>query len=103
MTEIVNQLDLSKVNAFSEHTHEIARIWVTHKGPSIVFINARTLPDPGQFGQLMAETVQHGARAYAKALGIGEDEAVRRIRDGFRAQREEIGGLEEMDWFGRND
>ncbi|MEG3179908.1 DUF5076 domain-containing protein [Sphingomonas sp. LT1P40] len=66
---------------------EIARLWVTHRGPATVFLAPGHLADPAMFGMLLVDTARHAARAYAQALGLSEEEALQRLLLGFDAER----------------
>jgi hypothetical protein len=97
MSDPKNAIDLGHVQVLTEASHEIARLWVTHKGPSTVFINAHSMPDPVMFGMLLADAAHHGAKAYAQAHGITEEEAHDRIWQGLELERESSGELETID------
>ena len=43
--------------------------------------------DPFLFGMAIVDAVGHGAKAYAHALGIPEEEALARIWEGLDAER----------------
>jgi hypothetical protein len=66
---------------------EIARLWVEDGGPGTFFINATKMPEPEMFGMMMADAIRHGARAYAHALDIPEDEAETAIWAGLDEER----------------
>jgi hypothetical protein len=70
-----------------EQAFEIARLWVSHRGPSMIYMNAHVMPDPRMFGMLVADTAMQGAKAYAQAHGISETEAMARIWEGLDAER----------------
>jgi hypothetical protein len=82
-----NAIKLGKPERLGEDSYEIARLWVTHNGPSTVYINAHTLRDPALFGMLLADTAHHGARAYAAMYGIAEEEALAKIWQGLDSER----------------
>jgi hypothetical protein len=66
---------------------EIARLWVEDGGPGTFFINAYKMPEPEMFGMMMADAIRHGARAYAHALEISENEAEALIWAGLDEER----------------
>jgi hypothetical protein len=103
MSEPKNRIDLDGVQVLSaDQSVEIARLWVTDRGPSTVFINAGPLADPMAFGVLLADTAHHGARAYARQYGISEEEALAAIWRGLDAERgDPSGSMEHTDPFGR--
>ena len=74
------------------NSSEIARLWAEDGGPGTFFINAYKMPEPEMFGMLMADAIRHGARAYAHALEISEDEAEALIWVGLDAERANGGG-----------
>ena len=73
---------------FLDRSQEFARLWVETDGPMTALIEPRNLgADPFLFGMAMVDTIRHAARAYARAVNIGEDEALARILEGFDAER----------------
>jgi hypothetical protein len=104
MTEPANSIQLAGVQVLGDTSVEIARLWVTNGGGSTVFIDARRMPDAAMFGMLLADTAGHAANAYAKALGISHEEALKRVWDGMDAERNTpSGSLELTDPFGKKD
>lgn len=87
MSEPKNAITFRNPGTLSDNSHEIARLWVTDGGASTVLVNPHRMPDAGLFGLLIADTVQHGATAYAKALGISEADALEQILRGFESGR----------------
>jgi hypothetical protein len=87
MSELKNTIMLRDTSMLSDQSFEVARLWVTHGGYSTVFINAHYLPDPTQFGLLLADTIEHGATAYASAFGMAREEAAAKILEGFNDGR----------------
>lgn len=81
-------IDLTRHAQLVEGAREFLRLWAVEGGPLTGFVNPRPLgPDPLLFGVALAEAVGHGARAYARATGIGEAEAAARIWQGIDAER----------------
>ena len=73
---------------FLAGSHEFARLWAEPGGPMTCIIEPRALgADPFLFGMAMVDAVGHGAKAYAHALGIPEDQALARIWEGLDAER----------------
>lgn len=105
MSEPANRIDLAGVQVLSPtDSVEIARLWVTNRGPSTVFINAHPLADPFAFGVLLADTAHHAAKAYAAAHGMSEAEALAKIWEGLDAERgDPSGSMEHQDPFGRTN
>ncbi|MBV9843233.1 MAG: DUF5076 domain-containing protein [Sphingomonadaceae bacterium] len=69
-------------------TREFARLWAVSDGPSIALISPSALSsDPFVFGMSLADAARHGAKAYAQAVGISEEEAMVRIWAGLDAER----------------
>ena len=69
-------------------SHEFARLWAEPGGPMTCIIEPRALgADPFLFGMAMVDAIGHGAKAYAHALGIPEEEAHARIWEGLDAER----------------
>jgi hypothetical protein len=105
MSEPKNSMNLAGVTVLSDtDSVEIARLWVTNRGPSTVFINAGPLADPVMFGMLLADTAHHGAKAYAQQYGISEEEALSRIWQGLDLERNDpSGSMEHANPFGRTN
>jgi len=73
---------------FLDGSLEFARLWAEPQGPMTCIIEPRALgPDPFLFGMALVDAVHHGAKAYAHALGIPEDQALARIWEGLDAER----------------
>jgi len=73
---------------FLDGSQEFARLWAEPKGPMTCIIEPRALgPDPFLFGMALVDAVRHGAKAYAHATGIPEDQALGRIWEGLDAER----------------
>jgi len=58
-----------------EHAAEVARIWVTDGGGATVLIDPGVLGDAEMFGVLMADTIDHAAKAHAAAMDMTEEQA----------------------------
>lgn len=97
MSEPKNVIKLGKPELLGDTSHEIARLWVTHNGPSTAYINSYVMPDPSLYGMLLADAAHHGARAYAKMHGSTVEEALARIWEGLDAERESSGTFEAID------
>lgn len=83
----LRSIPLSGVPGLGPKSAEVARIWVTdHKG-STVLIDAGVLSDAEMFGVLMADTIDHAARAHAAALGITVEQAAALIWRGVDKAR----------------
>ena len=77
-----NEIPLENGDALTDDSAEVARIWVTDKAGSSVWIDARVLESPTVFGYLMADTIRHAARAYAGTWSLNESDALQAIVDG---------------------
>jgi hypothetical protein len=74
MSEHPGAISLGDGGNLTDKSAEVARIWVTDHGGASVWIDASLLDDPRVFGYLIAETIGHGAVAYAdKTGGTPED------------------------------
>ena len=74
--------------SFLGRSAEFARLWAEPDGPMTCIIEPRALgPDPFLFGMALVDAVGHGAKAYAHALGIPEEQALARIWEGLDAER----------------
>jgi len=81
------EIDVSGFD-FLDGSAEFARLWAEPDGPMTCVIEPRALgPDPFLFGMALVDAAQHGAKAYAHALGIPEEQAFARIWQGLDAER----------------
>ena len=81
---------------------EVARIWVTNGAGATVLIDPGVLADAEMFGVLMADTIDHAAKAHAAALTITEEQAAALIWRGVDRARAAIdGGLGDLGATGR--
>jgi hypothetical protein len=81
------EIDVSAFE-FLDGAAEFARLWAEPQGPMTCIIEPRALgPDPFLFGMALVDAVGHGAKAYAHALGIPEEQALARIWEGLDAER----------------
>ena len=81
------EIDVSEVDIL-DGSQEFVRMWYGEDGGATCLVEPRNLdPDPFIFGLVMVDCIKHGAKAYARALGIGETEALTRIFEGFDAER----------------
>ena len=81
------EISMAAAPALGPDSAEVARIWVTDGQGSTVLIDAGVLADPEMFGVLMADTIRHAARAHARALDMGEEEAAALIWRGLDGAR----------------
>lgn len=69
-------------------SREFLRMWASENGPVTCFINPVPIgADPIAFGVALVDCVRHGAKTYARAVGISEEEALERIFEGFDLER----------------
>ena len=94
-----NAIRLEDGDDLTDESYEVARVWITNNGGSSVWIAAWVMDDPVTFGHLMADTIRHGARAYATTYDIDEGAALQSIVDGvgdeLREQFTEITTIQE--------
>jgi hypothetical protein len=81
-SEPKHAIALENGDDLTDDSYEIARVWITNKGGSSVWIAAWVMDDPKAFGHLIADTIRHGARAYATTYGLDEEAALQSIVDG---------------------
>jgi hypothetical protein len=87
MAKKAGEIDVSEFS-FLDNSLEFARLWVEPQGMMTCLIEPRALgADPFLLGMALVDTVSHGAKAYAHALGISEEQALARIWEGFDAER----------------
>ena len=95
-------IPLETGDALTDDSYEVARVWITNNASSSVWIAAWVLEDPVAFGHLMADTIRHGARAYATTYGLDEESALQSIVDGvgeeLRDQFADITTIQEGGW-----
>lgn len=81
------EIDVAEFD-FLRDAHEFARLWAQPQGPMTCIIDPHALgPDPFLFGMAMVDAVRHGAKAYAQALNIPEEDILARIWEGLDAER----------------
>ena len=69
-------------------SREFLRAWSKEGGSQSFYISPHGLgADPFLFGMAVCDCIEHAARAWARALGIAETEALARIWEGFDAER----------------
>jgi Domain of unknown function (DUF5076) len=77
-----NEIELESSEELTDESFEIARVWITNNNGSHVWISAYALDGAKSFGNLMAETIRHGAKAYATTYDLDEAETLQEIVDG---------------------
>ncbi len=81
---------------------EVARVWVTDRGGATVLIDPGVLDDAEMFGVLMADTIDHAAKAHAAAMDMTEEQAAALIWRGVDRARAAIeAGSSDLDKGGR--
>ena len=65
---------------------ELARIWFSGNEPVMALKPALT--EPRHYGMVLADTVRHLARVYAREKGLDEQRAFDEICDGFQGRLE---------------
>ena len=81
-TENAINLEGEASDELGKESWEVARVWITNGAGSHVWIAAWALDDAKSFGHLMAETIRHGAKAYATTYALDEAETLQKIVDG---------------------
>lgn len=88
MTDKPIPIDLVPYAEMLDGSREFLRAWSRQGGPATFFVNPRGLgADPFLFGVALCDSIEHAARAWARATGIEETEALARIWEGFDAER----------------
>ena len=81
------EIDLGGAS-FLRGATEFARFWKVPGGEQTFVIDPRGIgADPALFGMALVDAVRHGAKAYAQAVNIPEEDALARIWEGFDAER----------------
>ena len=81
------EIDVSDFS-FLKRSQEFARLWNEPGSGLTCIIEPRNLgADPFLFGMALVDAARHGAKAYAQAGNISEEEAMARIWEGFDAER----------------
>ena len=81
-------IDLSECEPLLDGASEFLRMWTRPGSPVTCFIDPVPIgADPAGFGLALMDCVRHGAKAYAQALGISEEETLERILEGFDVER----------------
>jgi hypothetical protein len=88
-----NEIELGGAE-LTDEAYEVARVWVTHRAGSRVWVDARVLEQPRDFGYLIADTIRHAAFAYSQVSGLEQDEAVKAIAAGVAEELEQQFGKE---------
>ena len=95
-------IPLDSATTLDAGSAEVARIWITNGAGSTVLIDPNVLGDAEMFGVLMADTIDHAAKAHAAALGITEEQAAVLIWRGVDRARTAIDmGLADLESAGR--
>ena len=63
--------------------HEVARLWVTDRAGSTIWVDASILKDPRSFGYLLADAIRQAAFAYSKVYGSDQEDVLRGIVNGL--------------------
>lgn len=81
-------IDLVPYTNMIRGSKEFLRVWAQEGGPVTCFINPVPVGgDPMAFGIALVDCVRHGAKTWARAVGISEAEAEARIWEGIDAER----------------
>ena len=82
-----NELDPPPISFDDPKSFEVVRVWASTLVGQQFVINP-VWKDPGAFGLLLADLVNHAANAYAKRDGIDRQVAIDRILALFKAEME---------------
>ena len=89
-----NSIAQENGDVLTDASAEVARIWITDRAGSSVWIDAGLLEDPHVFGYLMADTMRHAARAYAGTWGVDVEAGLLAIVEGVGEQlRDQFGKI----------
>jgi Domain of unknown function (DUF5076) len=81
-------IDLVPYHDMIKGSREFLRVWAQEGGPVTCFINPVPVGgDPMGFGIALVDCIRHGAKTWAKATGVSEEEALARIWKGVDAER----------------
>ena len=81
------EIDISSLTIL-QGAREFVRMWNDSAGTVVAIVDPTPLgPDPFAFGLALVDAAKHGAKAYAHAVGMSEDEAMALIWAGFDAER----------------
>lgn len=84
---LAGEIDVSNFD-FLSRSLEFARLWNEPEGGMTAIIEPRHLgADPFLLGMALVDAARHGAKAYAQAVNISEQEALARIWEGLEAER----------------
>jgi len=82
------EIDVSSFD-WLEGSQEFLRMWNGAEDGLTCLIEPRAIgADPFVFGMAIVDAIRHGAKAYAHAVGISEEQALARIWEGFDAERQ---------------
>ena len=72
-----DQKQLEKYYDFLSKSLEFARLWAEPEAGMTAIIEPRNLgADPFLFGMALVDAARHGAKAYAQAVNISEEDAI---------------------------
>jgi hypothetical protein len=83
-----NEIELGGIE-LTDEAYEVARLWVTHSAGSSVWVDARVLEQPRDFGYLIADAIRHAAFAYSQVWNLDKDDAVKAIAAGVAEELEQ--------------
>lgn len=88
--EPVGAIDISDTAAELGGAKEIMRVFIPQPGEAVggIFVDPHEQFSPFMFGMLLADLVNHGARAYAHKFGVDEAATRLEISQGMKASDE---------------
>ena len=82
------EIDIAALD-WLQGSQEFLRMWNGEQEGLTCLIEPRAIgADPFVFGMAMVDAIRHGAKAYAHAVGVSEEQALGRIWEGFDAERD---------------
>jgi Domain of unknown function (DUF5076) len=86
--QIAGAIDVAGVPGLGG-AQEFLRMWNGGEQGGFCFVSPQAIdPDPFVFGIRLVDAIKHGAKAYAGAVDISEEDAYKRILEGFHAELE---------------
>jgi hypothetical protein len=79
------ELPIPAAAVADENSLELVRVWAAMNEQHVALVT-EVWTDPGAWGILLVDLARHAARAYQQTTGIGQEEALSRIREAFDAE-----------------
>ena len=88
-----NEIELGGIE-LTDQSYEVARLWVTQNAASSVWVDARVLEQPRDFGYLVADAMRHAAFAYSQVWNLDQADTLKAIAAGVAEELEQQLGKE---------